>query len=380
MARKRSKKGPVFVGRPRLNWRRGLPVVAGVVALALVGLWIALGTGWGQRHATLSHAPAKPAPSHQAPSQEAASHQAAPKSASRDGAKPEHEKPEAGSQESAARPPGPQASLHPPAKAAPPRVRPQDSAHPALWRANAAHVEAPPGRPMIAIVIDDVGVDRRRSERALALPAPLTMAFLPYARDLPHLAAEARSRGHELLVHVPMEPLGGDKDAGPEPLRDALSAEEMRRRLDWMLARFDSYVGINNHMGSRLTQDPRAMRIVLEDLRERGLLFLDSRTTAETVGAKLGRELGLPVVERDVFLDNDERADRVREKLKETERVAEKKGHAIAIGHPHDGTIEALGAWLPDAQARGFVLVPVSAIALEEERHAKAKGENGATP
>jgi polysaccharide deacetylase 2 family uncharacterized protein YibQ len=245
------------------------------------------------------------------------------------------------------------------------------TAHPALWRLNAVHAAIASGRPMIAIVIDDVGVDKRRSERALALPAPLTMAFLPYAHDLPHMTAEARARGHELLVHVPMEPMAGDKDAGPEPLLDTLQPAEIRRRLDWMLGRFGSYVGVNNHMGSRMTRNPRAMRVVLEDLNERGLMFLDSRTTAETVGPKIARELGMPVVERDVFLDNDQGADQVRQQLRETERVAARKGHAIAIGHPHDGTLDALSAWLPEAEARGFVLVPVSAIVIEQEKLAK---------
>jgi hypothetical protein len=307
-----------------------------ILAVGLAGLWIVLGTERGQRGLSMAFSPPvrvsikPPAPGK---SQSSAPDSRAPHTAGT---------------------PAP------------------GTTHPALWRQNAVHAAVAPGRPMIAIVIDDVGLDRRRMERALALPAPLTMAFLPYARDLPQMTQEARARGHELLVHVPMEPMARDKDAGPEPLLDNLPAAEMRRRLDWMLGRFGSYVGINNHMGSRMTRDSRAMRIVLEDLHERGLMFLDSRTTAETVGPRIARELGMPVVERDVFLDNDERADQVMQRLRETERVAEKKGHAIAIGHPHDGTLDALSTWLPEVQSRGFILVPVSAIVIEQEKLAKA--------
>lgn len=230
------------------------------------------------------------------------------------------------------------------------------------WQRFAAAGPEPDGRPMIAIVIDDVG---HNPETALAMaqwPAPVTFAMLPYGRDLPALAAAFRRAGHELLVHLPMEPTDPATDPGPNALTIGLDEVELRRRLAWNLDQFTGYVGVNNHMGSRFTSDAGGMAIVLAELNRRGLIFLDSRTAPETMGPSLARWLGVPQAERDIFLDNDLRADNVREWLRETERTARRQGHAIAIGHPHKVTIETVGAWLREVGDRGFALVPVSRI------------------
>jgi len=218
------------------------------------------------------------------------------------------------------------------------------------------------GRPLIAIIIDDMGVERANADRVAALPAPLTLSFMTYAEDVAKQAGQARRHGHELMVHVPMEPLDGELDAGPQALLDRLPADEVLRRLRWDLSRFDGYVGINNHMGSRFTQSRDGMRLVLQEVKARGLLFVDSRTIADSVGGKLAAELGVPHADRDVFLDNEQEAAAVEQQLARTEEVARRRGYAIAIGHPHDATIAALARWLPTLERRGFVLVPVSAI------------------
>jgi polysaccharide deacetylase 2 family uncharacterized protein YibQ len=218
------------------------------------------------------------------------------------------------------------------------------------------------GRPMIAIIIDDMGLERTNADRVAALPGPLTLSFMTYAEDVAKQAALARRRGHELMVHVPMEPLDEELDAGPQTLLGRLSPDELLRRLRWDLSRFDGYVGINNHMGSRFTQSREGMRLVLQELKNRGLLFVDSRTIGDSVGGKLAAELGVPHADRDIFLDNEQDAGAVDLQLARAEEVARRRGYAIAIGHPHDGTIAALARWLPGLARRGFVLVPVSAI------------------
>jgi polysaccharide deacetylase 2 family uncharacterized protein YibQ len=177
------------------------------------------------------------------------------------------------------------------------------------------------------------------------------------------MAARARAKGHELMLHVPMQPLDGEVDAGPHALTTDLSEGELLRRLDWGLSRFPGYVGINNHMGSRFTQDERGMRVVLQELKRRGLLFLDSRTISTSVGDRLAARMGVAHVMRDVFLDNEMDEAAVLQQLIETERIAAIKGQAIAIGHPHPATIAAIRAWMPRAEARGFVIVPLSAVA-----------------
>lgn len=230
-------------------------------------------------------------------------------------------------------------------------------------------VPPPPvgGKPMIAVVIDDLGVDRRRSEKVVALPGPLTLAWMTYADNLRGLTQNARQRGHELMVHVPMQPQSESYDPGPDVLEVGLPAEEIRRRLRWGLSRFDGFVGINNHMGSRFTADRAGMAVVMEEIRSRGLLFLDSVTTQKSVAPELAGRLGVPFAARHVFLDNDMAVSAVRGQLAKTEAHARKHGAAIAIGHPHDGTIEALAGWLPGLQAKGFVLVPVTTIVNREQ-------------
>ncbi len=232
----------------------------------------------------------------------------------------------------------------------------------AVWLRNALPAPKTGGRPVIAIIIDDLGVDRRRSERMSQLKGPLTLSYMTYADDVARQARDAKAHGHELMVHVPMQPQSASYDPGTEVLEVGLSPDEIRRRLDWGLSRFDGYVGINNHMGSRFTSDPAGMRVVMAELRRRGLAFIDSVTSERTVGAETARHFGVPFAARHVFLDNDQGVAHVRAQLAKTEAYARKHGAAIAIGHPHDGTIEALAGWLPGLEGRGFVLVPVSTI------------------
>jgi uncharacterized protein len=253
-------------------------------------------------------------------------------------------------------PPGTRLAALPPPSAAPAR-----RGEPAWLR---FAVPPPPidGRPEIAIVLDDVGLDKKGAERAIALQGPVTISFMAYATDLPQLAEAAHRNGHELMLHVPMEPISRSEDMGPNGLSVDLSRDEVLRRLRWDLDRFDGYVGINNHMGSRFTADAAGMSWVLEELKARGLLFLDSRTIGNSVGMELARKFGVPHAGRDVFLDNVIEPAAIAAQLAETEEIARRHGSAIAIGHPHDVTLDVLTTWLAGLKAKGFVLVPLSAI------------------
>lgn len=219
-------------------------------------------------------------------------------------------------------------------------------------------VQPPPaGPPLIAIVIDDLGLDMRETRRAIALPSVVTLSFLPYATRLKEQVHEARRRGHELMLHMPMEPVGR-ADPGPGALLVGLPQEELERRLETALASFTGFDGVNNHMGSKFTADPAGMDLVMKELRERNLFFLDSRTSDRSVGESLARQNGLMTAGRDVFLDNDGSSASVRKQMEQAEHIARKKGSAIVIGHPHPATLEALEAWIPDAEKRGFSFVP----------------------
>jgi uncharacterized protein len=217
-----------------------------------------------------------------------------------------------------------------------------------------------PGK--IVIIIDDLGMDRRRSSAIIDMDAPLTLALLPYASGVREMATKARGQGHELLIHAPMEPLDPALDPGPLALLEKMSDEELRGALERMFSAFEGYVGINNHMGSRLTQNRHAMDLVMEELARRELVFVDSKTIGTSVAGDSAAAHGLGYAERNVFLDNQDSADFVENALAETEHIARRRGFAVAIGHPRDATIAALRQWLPTLKERGLEVVPVSAI------------------
>lgn len=231
------------------------------------------------------------------------------------------------------------------------------------WHANAAAFDAPAHIPLLAIVLDDLGMDRKRTRDAVMLPAPLTLAWLPHAPDLEARTRSARARGHELLVHLPMEPQGR-ADPGPGALLTSLDRATLRARIGRALDAFDGHVGVNNHMGSRFTAHAEGMRILFDSLSGRGLLFLDSLTTPDSVARALGARTGMAVVSRDIFLDARPGAGEVRAQLARAVRLAERTGSAIAIGHPRDHTIDTLRTWLSRPEERGRVrLAPLSAVA-----------------
>lgn len=215
---------------------------------------------------------------------------------------------------------------------------------------------------MIAVIIDDMGLDRRRTAKAMDLVGPLTLSFLTYARNLRAQTAVARSAGHELMIHLPMEAEDSSAYAGPKVIKRDLSDDEARRRLDWALSRFEGYVGINNHMGSRYTAHRPGMILVLSEIKRRGLLFIDSRTSSKSVAPAIAQSLAVPFAQRHVFLDDNPEADNVARQLKTLENIAKQQGYAIAIGHPYDTTLSELKKWLPTLPSHGFILVPVSAI------------------
>lgn len=230
-----------------------------------------------------------------------------------------------------------------------------------------------PSAPQIAILIDDVGLDKPRSRALMALPGPMTFAFMPYADDLSAQVALARRGGHEIMLHMPMEPNAAGEDPGPRALYTAASPREVLADIEWMLGRLNGYVGVNNHMGSRFTAQPAGMRLVLDALKARGLFFVDSRTTKETVGYRLAQEIGVPTAERDIFIDDDPDPGVIRRWLRETEKLAKRRGYAMAIGHPRRNTVAALEDWVPGLARRGFRLVTVSRIVeIDEARRAPA--------
>jgi polysaccharide deacetylase 2 family uncharacterized protein YibQ len=245
------------------------------------------------------------------------------------------------------------------------------------WQRYAAAAVPPDGRPRIAIIMDDLGLSSERTAQVIALPGPLTLSFLPYGTGLAGHVARARANGHEVMAHVPMEP-DGRADPGPEALYAALDQAEFAYRFSWNLSRVPQSVGFNNHMGSRLTRDANAMARLMTETAARGLLFVDSVTSEDSIAYDIARAYNVPALRRDIFIDHLRDADFIRSQLAALERLARQRGHAVAIAHPYPETIDILREWLEEAEARGFVLVPVSALAGEAQRGpAEVRAEAG---
>jgi len=234
---------------------------------------------------------------------------------------------------------------------------------PIAARANsAAAPKSALGHARLAIILDDLGQDRTAADAIFALPYPLTLSVLP---DHPHsaeIAEEAHSRGYQVMLHLPMESLAEER---PEPaeLRPGLPSGEVAALVTRMLDSVPNVAGVNNHQGSQATADPALMDELMPVLRERHLFFIDSRTTAATVAYDTAQRSGLPTAFRNVpFLDDVAEVSAVRAQLELALRTARSKGEAIAIGHPHPATLQALGELLPQLEAQGVRLVFASEL------------------
>ena len=238
-----------------------------------------------------------------------------------------------------------------------------------MWVQNAALTKhhTSEQRPKIVVVIDDLGLKHFNSKRAAMLPGPLTMAYLPYADDLPEQTKFAKAHGHELMVHMPMQPLRDTADPGPNVLLTVLKKAELMKRIQKNLSAFDGYVGINNHMGSAFTQDQKGLEILMAELQKRDILYLDSRTSATSIAEPTARRYNVATTGRDVFLDHVISEEFITGALQRAEDHALKHGSVIAIGHPHDLTLDALEKWLPTLERKGFELVPITAIMTERD-------------
>ena len=215
--------------------------------------------------------------------------------------------------------------------------------------------------PVIAIVIDDMGVSHRRTANISSLDYPLTSSFLTYASNLRPQIAAAERAGHEIIAHLPMEPKDS-MNVSPDVLTVKMNEKQVAEGLNGMLDKFPGIAGVNNHMGSRFTEDAERMDVVMKELEKRGLFFLDSKTTPHSAGEKAAKDNRVRYVSRNVFLDNEDKFDYVMRQLRQTEAIARKNGYAVAIGHPKEQTYNALKVWLPTLKSRNLRLVHLSEI------------------
>jgi uncharacterized protein len=216
------------------------------------------------------------------------------------------------------------------------------------------------GPARLAIILDDLGNDRAAADSIFALLYPLTISVLPNHAHSVDIAEEAHRRGYEVMLHLPMQSIGKEMPEAQE-LHPGMPAGDIPVLFEQMMQSVPNAVGVNNHQGSQATADPALMEELMPVLQKWNLFYVDSRTTAATVAYDTAQRLGVRSGFRNVpFLDDVAEVSAVRKQLELALRGAKDKGEAIAIGHPHTATLQALREILPQAEARGVHLVYAS--------------------
>lgn len=215
----------------------------------------------------------------------------------------------------------------------------------------------------IALVIGGIGLSQTGTQRAIEmLPPEVTLGFSPLGNSLNRWMREARKKGHELVVQIPMEPFGyPDIDPGPRTLRLASSEQTNIENLHWALSRTTNYTGIMNYLGGRLATDRNALAPILDDLSKRGLLLLNDGSVSAGLG-NLARDKGVPYAQADVVIDSSMSQGDILAKLKSLEDLATSRGYAVGTGSALALTVETVSKWANDAKKRGFEFVGASAI------------------
>lgn len=238
--------------------------------------------------------------------------------------------------------------------------------------------------PRIAIIIDDFGNDMGGSDEMLQLGIPLTVAVMPFLPTTAEDAERAHQQGYDVLVHLPLEPKHGKPEwLGPGAIMASMSDEEVRSKVEAAVANVPHAVGINNHMGSKITGDKRVMGIILDVCREQGLFFVDSKTNYRSIVDELCRERGLPVLENSIFLDDVSSTGHVAAQLRKAEQLAREQHSCITIGHVgiHGKTTSAaLKKAIPDLKADGVQFIRISDLAMEQMRSGIKSGPGFTLP
>ena len=237
------------------------------------------------------------------------------------------------------------------------RHRPREARHPAATPRS----QTPPGAgPRLAIILDDVAANPSSVDAIFALHYPLTLSVLPNHPRSAQIAAEAQRRGYQVMLHLPMESIANETQE-PQELRPGMSSAQISSVLDSMLRTVPDAAGVNNHQGSLATSNPQLMAELMPLLHAHHLFFVDSRTSAATTAYEQAQSAGVPSAFRNVpFLDDVQDVAVIRRQLELAFKEAREKREAIAIGHPHQETLQALTELLPKAESQGIRLVHAS--------------------
>ena len=221
--------------------------------------------------------------------------------------------------------------------------------------------------PRIALVVTGLGISTKATNDALTrLPGPVSFAFTPYGHEVDQLVARARRDGHEVLLQAPMEPFDyPDNDPGPQTLLTSLTPDQNIDRMQWLMSRFQGYVGIANFMGARFTASESALGPMLRETGKRGLIFVDDGTSSRSLAGQIAGANNIPFAKADVVIDNVPTAAEIDRALGRLEAQARERGIAFGVLTALPLAITRVADWTRKAEARGFVLVPITAVAIK---------------
>lgn len=211
----------------------------------------------------------------------------------------------------------------------------------------------------IAIIIDDMGMSLKAASRLAQIDRDLSFSVLPYTDKSRDVASYLHSKGCDVLVHLPMEGVAG-KNPGKGAILSDMDEDKVFAILKDDLNNIPYAIGASNHMGSKITQDKEKMTVILDELKRRGLFYIDSMTAPNSICSNVASDVGEPFARRDVFLDNETNSLYISGQLERLKKIAMKNGYAIGICHPHEETIAVLEKEIPKLKSQGIELEPVS--------------------
>lgn len=226
-----------------------------------------------------------------------------------------------------------------------------------------ADADDPCRKPRIALIIDDIGRSRSSAQRFLDLDIPITYSILPRRRHSCNLAVDIRGLGHEVMLHQPMEPHNAESfDPGPGAIFVGDSHGKIKAIVEENISDVPFAIGVNNHMGSRLTESPEEIRSALNIVQRNGLFFVDSFTSGRSVAYRTARRLGMASAGRNIFLDNIPDETAILTQLTRLKRHAYRYGRAVGIGHPFQPTARAIGRFAQSLEGTEAALVHVTGV------------------
>jgi len=236
-----------------------------------------------------------------------------------------------------------------------------------MERGGTAKVFSEKEKAYLAIIIDDFGYGAEGTDEMLALNIDFTAAIMPFSDESESDVQKVKNAGKDYIVHMPMESLTGKKEwVGDKGIFTGMSDEEIYSTVMEALEIVDGAAGLNNHMGSAIMENERCLNAVLKAVKEKDLMFVDSKTTPKSLGEKLCEEKGIFAVERDVFLDSTDDKIEVKKRLKQAAEIAVKEGYAVAIGHvgPEGGmvTVQAIAEMKDELEKNGIEFVTISTL------------------